>query len=403
MKDKKNKNVIYIGLIISIFIAIASIWLSNISYFLIPAAPICYVLGFFITRTFDVKLIPIIYPNVDELLESGDNYLKQGNINKAKQLFERVLYIDPNNAAAILGIANVTLRQDKLEEAKQLFERVLNIDPNSAAAILGIANVTLRQDKIEEAKQLFERVLNIDPINAAAILGIANISLQQGKLNEAKDNFKKVLDIDPNNAAAILGLEKVYRIQESIIVKSGHSIVFLLDTSSSMKGEKIQDLKRGILLALKGMYLSDLKESKVGIVRFGGFAQMVHELDELNKIYHSLQRTISELKAEGVTPLKEAIVKGKDILKNEKKRVMIITTDGQPTDMKGDTTDAIKEDILHFTNFIKRDDDIEIICIGIGYDVDQVFLESLASTNKDYIFAENTGELLDILSGGNRA
>ena len=335
MKDKKNKNVIYIGLIISIFIAIASIWLSNISYFLIPAAPICYVLGFFITRTFDVKLIPIIYPNVDELLESGDNYLKQGNINKAKQLFERVL--------------------------------------------------------------------NIDPINAAAILGIANISLQQGKLNEAKDNFKKVLDIDPNNAAAILGLEKVYRIQESIIVKSGHSIVFLLDTSSSMKGEKIQDLKRGILLALKGMYLSDLKESKVGIVRFGGFAQMVHELDELNKIYHSLQRTISELKAEGVTPLKEAIVKGKDILKNEKKRVMIITTDGQPTDMKGDTTDAIKEDILHFTNFIKRDDDIEIICIGIGYDVDQVFLESLASTNKDYIFAENTGELLDILSGGNRA
>lgn len=68
--------------------------------------------------------------------------------------------------------------------------------------------------------------------------------------------------------------------------------------------------------------------------------------------------------------------------------VMVIATDGQPTD-------ASEEEILEYATPIKWDG-IPIITIGIGNDVNEDFLKRLASTNKDYHFAKASFELKEI-------
>ena len=159
-----------------------------------------------------------------------------------------------------------------------------------------------------------------------------------------------------------------------------YSIVLLLDASGSMEGEKIRDAKEALISFLEDI---ELTKNEVGLVAFGKSVWA----GRLTQNRAHLEMRIKNLEAGGGTPMKRAIKMAYEniLKKGNANPVMVIATDGQPTD-------ASKEEIIEYATPIKQDGTL-IITIGIGSGVNKEFLKMLASTPKDYLFAKASFEL----------
>ena len=160
------------------------------------------------------------------------------------------------------------------------------------------------------------------------------------------------------------------------------SIVLLLDISSSMEGRKIVDAKEALINFLNNINLSNYG---VGLVTFGDDVYRF----SISRDFNHLMKTIKGFSARGSTPMKAAIQSANDLVKNKTNPVMVITTDGEPTD-------ASKDNILNYARTLKRRG-VRMIVIGNGLDIDEKFLRNLASYAKDYHFAKESFQLKEIV------
>ncbi len=167
------------------------------------------------------------------------------------------------------------------------------------------------------------------------------------------------------------------RKRSTYIAYSRYSVFLLLDVSGSMSGNKIEDAKEALIHFLTSI---DFEENEVGVITFGEGVQRY----PLTRDRVSLEKTIKSLFANGGTPMLAAIQTSYEELKDKLNSVMVIATDGQPNE-------PVVE-IIRYSNFVKEND-IRIITIGIGSDVNENFLKELASSPEDYHFAKASFEL----------
>ncbi|MBW4660517.1 MAG: tetratricopeptide repeat protein [Drouetiella hepatica Uher 2000/2452] len=125
---------------------------------------------------------------------------------RLKQIWQRVIRSEPNNAAAYNNLGNALKRQGKLEEAITAFQRAIQLDPNDAPPYNGLGNALLDQGKLEEAITAFQRAIQLDPNDAYPYNGLGNALLDQGKLEEAITAFQRAIQLDPNDAPPYNGL-----------------------------------------------------------------------------------------------------------------------------------------------------------------------------------------------------
>jgi tetratricopeptide (TPR) repeat protein len=136
------------------------------------------------------------------------------------------------------------------EEARNLFRRIIEIDPANYRAHynLGIANFNL--EKIERAKECYEEALKIKPDYKHCFYNLGLIYESEGALLEALKNYEKALDIDPKFPYAVHARNHILRnlgelkksksaIPESQILQKLKS---LLEVSKRIKIEMLQKL-----------------------------------------------------------------------------------------------------------------------------------------------------------------
>ncbi|PRQ10261.1 Tetratricopeptide repeat protein [Enhygromyxa salina] len=64
----------------------------------------------------------------------ADGYAAQGNNGRANQFFDRALSQSPSNKLALRGAAKAAAQTGATERATDLYERLLKVDPGNAAA-----------------------------------------------------------------------------------------------------------------------------------------------------------------------------------------------------------------------------------------------------------------------------
>lgn len=77
-----------------------------------------------------------------ERLLAAEAALADGQLEAAERLYEQVAVADPRNAIALVGLARVAHRRGDPAAARDLAERALAIDPEEAAATRLLVELT---------------------------------------------------------------------------------------------------------------------------------------------------------------------------------------------------------------------------------------------------------------------
>lgn len=139
-------------------------------------------------------------------LTDGAAAYEEGDVEKARGLFDKVIAADPNNAEAkkylgrmgqskgpssleeLISLGDAAEQGQKYREAAQYFSQALALDSENAVLADRIKNINVLAKKQEQNKALF---------------GNARAFLAEGKLNSARHALTKILEGDPTNQEAI--------------------------------------------------------------------------------------------------------------------------------------------------------------------------------------------------------
>ena len=101
-------------------------------------------------------------------VQRGQEFLTRGLISQAEKQFREAVLLDPSNAFAHAGLAQVLESNQDTEGARNEARASLRLKPSSEAYLV-LARVDLAQDNRRDAEKNVEQALAIDPGNAAAV------------------------------------------------------------------------------------------------------------------------------------------------------------------------------------------------------------------------------------------
>lgn len=149
--------------------------------------------------------------NIDKIFNLALKNHKNSNLEVAKNLYNKVLELDPNFRDAHNNLGVVLQQFGKFQEAMGYFEKALKIDPNYVGSLNNLGLSFKELSKFQEAMGYFEKALKIDPNFRDANNNLGIVLQQFGKLQEAISCFKKAIKVDPNFKDAHNNLGTVFQ------------------------------------------------------------------------------------------------------------------------------------------------------------------------------------------------
>ena len=148
----------------------------------------------------------------DELLSTQNNsdlyawtawvFLKEKNkdLQKAFQLAEKSISIDPYNSFGYLQRGGAYFQTDQLEKAFVDASKAIELNPNNAYAYSLRARVFVKRGENEKAEVEFKKAIDLNPnyINAYNARGVFFTDLKQ--YEKAIEDFDKAAELKPNSA-----------------------------------------------------------------------------------------------------------------------------------------------------------------------------------------------------------
>jgi Mg-chelatase subunit ChlD len=165
-------------------------------------------------------------------------------------------------------------------------------------------------------------------------------------------------------------------------------VVLVVDTSSSMTGRKLEDAKASALLFV-GMIDLAPGRSQVAVVRYDREADVVRELTQEQAV---IEEAIRGLLVRSGTHIDKGLVAALGELQSPRHvdrnmPVVVLLTDGLHTGVPGEELRAAQE---------VRDAGIRLYAIGLGVDVDEDTLMTMAGDNSRYYHAPDSDDLARI-------
>lgn len=107
----------------------------------------------------------------------------------------------------LAGWANYRL--DRIDTAREQFDRLLELSPDDTEAMSGMAYCALRSGDLADAEARFNQILARLPEDVAALEGLGHVKYRQGNPAEARSYFQRALARSPGNPETRQMLEKL--------------------------------------------------------------------------------------------------------------------------------------------------------------------------------------------------
>ncbi|MBI3899902.1 MAG: tetratricopeptide repeat protein [Gammaproteobacteria bacterium] len=137
---------------------------------------------------------------VSQWINDGFENLKLGNGEAARNLFEKVLKEQPNNADALYMSGVLLHGQGRNEAAAAFISRAIDSDNSVAAFHITLGAVLKDQNKLEEAQASILRAIALDPDDEESRTNVAWLLCEAGRPGEAVEHLRHALRLAPNKA-----------------------------------------------------------------------------------------------------------------------------------------------------------------------------------------------------------
>lgn len=139
--------------------------------------------------------------------------LEKGSFEKARDLYENAIALDPNYAPALAGLAGVhslrftfTTDPTELSRALDYADRALAADPENAEALVWRGYALLRQERFEEGIACEVRAMTLDPSNFYPAYFAGLTLTYAGRLDEALPYLRRAAEVGSTASITWLAL-----------------------------------------------------------------------------------------------------------------------------------------------------------------------------------------------------
>lgn len=145
------------------------------------------------------------------LFEKAAKRAKNGEFRKAKEIYERVLELDPARADARRELAMALFEIGDMEGAKNELIEALRLQPDDGWSYVVLGNIYMKHDvDLATAARFFTRALELKPGDPYALNGLAAASQKLGDSAKALECFDEAIAAHPEFANAWLGKAIVF-------------------------------------------------------------------------------------------------------------------------------------------------------------------------------------------------
>lgn len=139
----------------------------------------------------------------------GALYYSDAQYDNAILTAEEILAIAPDNMDALELISMCNKAKGDKSAYKASADRILAVDPYNAAVNIQKAEDYALNKKYKLARDSYKKALRGDSENADALFGYAQMCYYTDDVKSASESFQKILDKDPENAAALAYMGKL--------------------------------------------------------------------------------------------------------------------------------------------------------------------------------------------------
>jgi len=108
-----------------------------------------------------------------------------GNVEHARQFYQKAIQMDPNHLEALLGAARMEDREGRLDVAIMLYRRAAAAHPRSATALNDLALCHARCGELPLAHQALESAILLEPQKALYRNNVAKVLVELNQLDRA--------------------------------------------------------------------------------------------------------------------------------------------------------------------------------------------------------------------------
>lgn len=111
-----------------------------------------------------IEELEITPKEFEEIGRIGGIYYKQGNLKKAKTIFEGLIELNPNSSEAHSALGALLAQVEDDENAIIHLDKAIELDENKIAPYVNRAEVRVRQLKLVEAIADLKKAIELDPL-----------------------------------------------------------------------------------------------------------------------------------------------------------------------------------------------------------------------------------------------
>ncbi|MDF1581841.1 MAG: PEP-CTERM system TPR-repeat protein PrsT [Methyloprofundus sp.] len=133
------------------------------------------------------------YPDqADPLALMGIAYIGKGDIEKAKNVFEQALKLEPGNPNAAINLALLTTQAGDFDTARIYYQQILQYHPNNLKALFMLADVEVKQGNKALALAYVQKAVEQNPEAMQPRVVLARFYLHTGDAQQALVTLNKI-------------------------------------------------------------------------------------------------------------------------------------------------------------------------------------------------------------------
>ena len=157
--------------------------------------------------------------------------------------------------------------------------------------------------------------------------------------------------------------------EQAVVAKD---VIFVLDTSGSMEGQKLRQAKDAVEFVLDHLH----QEDRFNIVAFNTGVRMYASRLRPASERSDARRFVRGLSAGGGTNIDRALLEALDMAKGERPQFIVFLTDGLPTEGVTDLERIIADVDRAAT------ENVRLFTFGVGYDVNTILLDTISQEHR---------------------